>query len=532
MAARRKGFLVLLVLVLVAALAPVAHGDGDRPMLARVFPDSRADAALLMSHYDETHNHTADSIELLLWPGDRAELEALGFEYEIVTEDLLAQDLAQPTAAAAPIRMPGPDRDDYRRLADYNTEMQELAKKNPDLVKVFEMPRPSLEGRPVVGVEIAAGVKKEDGRPIFYMDGVHHAREWPASEYTMLFIHYLVEGYGKDPRITSLLKKARVIAVPIVNVDGFDYSREAVLSYNDPLRNATRNMSSGNGFEGYWRKNRRSLTGVTVPAAQRNPDAYGVDPNRNYSYLWGDNQGGSSGVILDQTYRGDAPFSEPETQNVRDLVLSRSVTGVITNHTYQASVLRAGGGLAPEDPILVRIGDKMAKLLGYKNAPSVGYPTTGTTDDWAYAVKAILGFTIEHGLLGFHPPYADEVGKFWKQHMAAFMVMLEASADPRYHSVLKGKIAGGAAKLSLTKTVETPLSEGNPTGAASVTEKVDMKLTTDADGSFVWHVTPSFRPFEKKDEVYKLTISSGGKKKTITIDIDRGQTLDLGTIRL
>ena len=522
----------VIAVLLVVALAPMAHGDGDRPMLVRVTPRSASEAAFLMSYYDETHNHGDGQIELLLWPGDRVELDALDLDYEVVVEDLFARDSATPTAAPAPIAMPGPDRDDYRRLVDYNTEMQDLAKKNSDLVKVFEFPRPSLEGRPIFGVEIAANVKKDDGRPIFYLDGVHHAREWPASEYTMLFIHHLVEGFGKDPRVTSLLKKARVIAVPIVNVDGFDYSRESALSVNQPVRDVTSNTASGNGFEGYWRKNRRSLTGVTAPGIQRNPDAFGVDPNRNYSYLWGDNNGGSSGLQLDQTYRGEAPFSEPEVANVRDLVLARSVTGVITNHTYQASVLRAGGGQAPEDAILVKIGDEMAKILGYKNAPSVGYPTTGTTDDWAYAAKSILGFTIEHGLLGFHPAYGEEVGKFWEQHMDAFMVMLEASADPRYHSVLKGKVAGGAAELKLTKTFQTPLSEGNPTGEAAVTEKVDMKLQTAADGSFVWHITPSNRPFEKKAESYQLTIKAGGKSKTIEIDVARGQTLDLGKIRL
>ena len=532
MTKRLRFFAGALASILALSLTPLAHSSGDRPMLVRIRPDSDSDAAFLFSHYDETHNHTHGEIELLLWPGDQAELDALGFDYQVVVEDLFARDSARDTSAPAPIKMPGPDREDYRNLTDYNTEMQDLAKKNPDLVKLVEMPRPSLEGRPVFGVEIAADVKKQDGRPIFYMDGVHHAREWPAAEYSMLFIHHLVENFGKNPKVTSLLEKSRVITVPIVNVDGFDYTRESVTSVNQPARNATSNLSAGNGFEGYWRKNRRSLTGVTAPGAQRNPDAYGVDPNRNYAYLWGDSNGGSSGLHVDQTYRGDAPFSEPEVENVRDLVLGRSVTGIITNHTYQASVLRAGGGDAPEDDILESIGGKMAEILGYTNQATVGYPTTGTTDDWGYASKAILGFTIEHGRLGFHPAYADEVGKYWKQHMEAFTLMLGTSANPRYHSILKGKVAGGYAELRLTKTFETPLSEGNPTGEASVTEEIDMKLATAKNGSFVWHVTPSSRPFEKKAETYKLTIKSGGKTKTIAISVDRGEVLNLGTIRL
>jgi hypothetical protein len=486
-----------------------------------------------MNHFDETHNHDHGRIELLLWPGDRARLDAAGFDYEVVIEDLFAYDLAQNSGPKPMLSLPGPDRDDYRRLVDYDTEMAELAEKNPKLVKLFEMARPSLEGRTVYGLEIAADVKDaDDGRPIYYIDGVHHAREWPASEYTMLFIHQLVEKYGKDPKITSLLRKARVIAVPIVNVDGFEYSRESITSLTQQTRNATSTLGGFNGFEGYWRKNRRSTTGVTVPAAQKNPDAHGVDPNRNYPYLWGDSQGGSSGTQLDQTYRGTAPFSEPETQNVRDIILGRPVTGVITNHTYQASVLRAGGGEAPDDKLLIEIGAKMAKILNYDLRASVGYPTTGTTDDWAYAAMGSLGFTIEHGRQGFHPPYADEVGAFWKEHMQAFMVMFEAAANPKYHSVIQGKVVGGAAKLTISKKFKTPLSPGNPTGEDSITEKLKMVLKTDKDGSFEWHLSPSSRPYEKKAEAYTLTITRAGKTKTMQVRVDRGRVLNLGTIRL
>ncbi len=168
--------------------------------------------------------------------------------------------------------------------------MAQLAEGHPGLVELFEMKRPSLEGRTIYGLEIAADVDRRagDGRPVYYLDGVHHAREWPASEYTIIFAHHLVENYGKDPRITDLLHRVRVIVVPIVNVDGFNYSRESVLSLTQPLRDATSLTGSGNGFEGCWRKNRRSLTGLTGqgtpradqdlrdPAAARQPPRRGL----------------------------------------------------------------------------------------------------------------------------------------------------------------------------------------------------------------------------------------------------------------
>lgn len=528
-----RGVLVgALISLLAVSLMPTGHADVAKLMLVRVQVESQTQAAYLMSHFDESHNHSAEEIELVLWPGDQLELDKLGYEYEVVTADLVGSE-NQDTQADSIIPLPGPDLDDYRRLTDYNAEMAALAKKNPKLVKLFKMKRPSLEGREIFGLEIAANVKNaSDGRPIFYIDAVHHAREWPASEYTMIYIHHLVESYGKDKRITKLLKKARVIAVPIVNVDGFNYSRESVFSANQDLRDRTSTMGAGNGFEGYWRKNRRSLTGQTAPGLEANPDAYGVDPNRNYSYLWGDGQGGSSGSQVDQTYRGDAPFSEPETQNVRDIILSRPVTAVLTNHTYQGSVLRTGGGKAPDDTMLRLLGDKLAGVLRYRNAPTVGYPTTGTTDDWAYAAMGSIGYTIEHGVLGFHPGYDREVGAFWKQHMTAFDMLFEAAANPKYHSIIKGKVAGGPASLRITKSFKTALSPENPTGAASVPEKINMSIKTNKNGSFNWHLTPSTRPYEKKAESYKLTITSGGKSKTMNVRVDRGKVLNLGKIKL
>lgn len=530
----RKLFIAALVSCLVTALAPVGRTDENLVQLVRVKVTSADQAAYLMTHFDESHNHGHGEIELVLWPGDRAQLDALGYDYRVVVPDVAAFERAEAVKPHPLVRLPGPDYDDYRRLTDYNREMTELAEKEPGLVKHFEMPRQSLEGRPIFGLEIAANVKDidTDGRPILYIDAVHHAREWPASEFTISFAHYLVEKYGKDPKVTALLKKARVILVPLVNVDGFNYSRESVFSLTQPVRDRTSLMGAVNGFEGYWRKNRRSLTGVTVPGAQVNPDAYGVDPNRNYAYLWGDQQGGSSGNVFDQTYRGSAPFSEPEVANVRDIVLSRQITGVITNHTVQATVLRAGGGKAPDDAILERIGQQMAQVLLFENRPTVGYPTTGTTDDWVYAVNGALGFTIEHGGSGFHCVYTQCVGDPVDRTMKAFVLMLDVAANPRYHSVISGQVAGGEAKLTLTKKFKTPLSPGNPLGEDSVTEKMKLKLTTRPDGSFEWHVGQSSRPYEKKAESYTLSISAGGKTKTIEIFVKRGQTLDLGTLKL
>ncbi|MDQ3963533.1 MAG: hypothetical protein M3277_06435 [Actinomycetota bacterium] len=540
----RKLFIAALVACLVAAFAPIGRTDENLLQLVRIKVTSPEQAAYLMTHFDESHNHSADEIEIIAWPGDRAQLDALGYDYRVVVEDLVARGRAETAKPKIRVPLPGPDYSDYRVLDDYNREMRELAEKYPKFVKLFELPRPSLEGRPIYGLEIGVDVKdsKSDGRPIFYIDAVHHAREWPASEFTMMFAHFLLEevksGIGSNIGKASLawqvmdaLLKARVILVPVVNVDGFHFSRSDPTSLTQPTRDHTWPTAAGNGFAGYWRKNRRSLTGVTAPVAETNPDAYGVDPNRNYAFLWGDQQGGSANEIYSQTYRGETPFSEPEVANVRDIILSRNVTSVVTNHTVQATVLRAGGGKAPDDDDLERIGQKMAELLLFRNNPTVGYPTTGTTDDWAYAAIGSYGWTIEHGGSDFHCAYSECVQNPTERTMEAFMIALETAIDSRYHSVIKGRVLDGQANLTLIKKFKTPLSPGNPLAKKFVVEKLRYKLQTHPNGMFEWHIGPSYRPYEKKAESYTLTITAGGKTKTIEVFVKRGQTLDLGTIR-
>lgn len=534
----RRSLAVLLAALLVVALAPVAHPETVTFPLVRVRVGSQADASYLLSNFDETHNHKDGFVELLLWPGDAARLDARGFDYEVVEDDVLGRDLVARRGPQPTIELPGPDRSDYRRLPDYIEEMKALAKENRSIVELLKLPKETLEGRRVFGLEIAAG--GNDGRPTFYVDGIHHAREWPAAEYPMIFAHHLVESFGKDRRITEVLKNLRVVIVPIVNPDGFDYSRESLVD----AQGAASLPLAILGVEAYWRKNRRSFSGATVPVMQKNPDAYGVDPNRNYGYEWGDNGGGSSGSHINQTYRGNRPFSEPETRNVRHEILSRNVTGVLTNHTYGRLVLRPWGHTAadpPDEEVLASLGQKMADAMGgYTNQKGIGlYATTGTTDDWAYAAMGALGYTFEHGT-AFHPPYADGVGQDFKGVMEAFLIMAEAAANPRLHSVIEGRVVDEngkpvKAKLQLFKSFKTPLGDGNPAEKKAIREELSMSLRSDGDGSFAWHVNPSTRPIpelEGKKESYELLITSRTGMRFLDVTVDRGERLDLGTIRL
>jgi hypothetical protein len=477
---------------------------------------------------DLTEHGGPGFVEAVLYgAADAATLVDAGFAYTTEVPDMSVQarkDRAADIsfAAAYPNTELPSGRNSYRRLFDFSEDMKRLAREHPDLVRPITLNHQTYEGRPVEGIEIATNPNARDGRPVFLQMGAHHAREWPSAEHAMEWAYELVLGYRNgDARVRDLVSRTRTIVVPVVNVDGFNVSRESGELFQHAAGHATDVDGDGaisdpefilagatNPNE-YRRKNCRLFgdpeMGNCLAGVDTGLVGHGVDPNRNYGAFWGG--AGSSGVAPTQTYRGPAPFSEPETQNVRELISSRQVTTVITNHTFSNLVLRPPGiaaqGTTVDEPIYKALGDAMAAENGY--ASQFGYQlydTDGTMEDWSYNATGGLGFTFEIGLLGFHPPF-EEVVKEWNGttpaanggggNREAYYIAQQNTADATKHSVLAGRAPANAI-LRLTKTFDMPTSvEG-----LTFTDTLDSTIQVGSDGRYEWHVNPSTRPLIAK----------------------------------
>ncbi len=506
------------------------------PQLVTVDTPTRGDKLRLQKlGLDLTEHAGHDYIEVVLHSAaDLAALKAAGFTHDVRIADLVQRGVQiaeiNEAYAARVSSSPLPSGNtDYRTLADYEADMTALAKKHPTLVKKFALKRPSLDGRTVHGVEVGAGVRRAlSGQPTFLLMGVHHAREWPSGELAMEFAIDLAKGYGKDKRITSLLDRSRVIVVPVVNVDGFELSRTdgefvdlRAFNDSDPL-GGTASVLATPG-QTYKRKNCRVMDGQDTPdgtcRATLNSNGgfgLGVDLNRNYGGFWG-GPGAASGTpdagevstgVLDPTYRGTGPFSEPETKNIQDLVSSRQVTMLISNHTFSNLVLRPNGvnpstigfdglpvGDAPDEEALKRLGAKMTAANGYANIHGWQlYDTTGTTEDWSYNATGGFGYTFEIGANEFHPPFPEVVDEYvgagkhaGKGNREAYLVALEHAVDTRFSGVIKGKAPKGAV-IRLTKTFRTPTWE------SSFRDRLNTPVRVGRNGTFSMIVNPSTRP--------------------------------------
>uniref|UniRef100_UPI002FC84621 M14 family metallopeptidase n=1 Tax=Aeromicrobium sp. TaxID=1871063 RepID=UPI002FC84621 len=353
---------------------------------------------------DLTEHGDANSVEVVLHgAADERKLRDADFTYDVRIADLEARSKSNQTADAKfaaknpKTKLPS-GSNAYRHLADYNLELKQLAIRYPGLVKELTLNNQSVEGRDVYGVEITQNPNAQDGKPIFLQMGAHHAREWPSSEHAIEFAYDLVTNYGKSSRTTDLVNTTRTIVVPIVNVDGFNISREA--------RHA--GFSASFGLFDYEMKRKNCRISSDTPAqyttgtCEDNPAGRlrGTDPNRNYGGLWGG--AGASTEWSSDTFRGDEPFSEPEIQNIRELQSTRSITNLITNHTFSNLILRPPGvaamGPPLEEALVKELGADMASHNGYANIPGYGlYDTTGGTEDWTFWTAGSLGYTFEIG---------------------------------------------------------------------------------------------------------------------------------------
>lgn len=536
-----------------------------RPQLVTVETPTRAHKALLQTlGLDLTEHGGIDHLDVVLHSAaDLATLTAAGLSYDVKIADLLEREAeinaidARYARTVARSAMPS-GRTSYRMLADYNADMVRLAKENPRLVKRFALPRPSLDGRTIYGIEIGRNIHKRNrGKPTFLLLGVHHAREWPSGEHAMEFAIDLVKNFGRNKKITKLLKRARVIVVPVVNVDGFHLSRTdgEFIDLNDVLADDPTGVGVVLGTPGraYMRKNCRIVDGQdtedgTCSAVLASPGGYGtgVDLNRNYGGFWG-GPGAETNPVF-PTYRGAGPLSEPETQNITDIVRSRQVTMMISLHTSGNLVLRPNGvnpetlgadgqpvGDPPDEKGLKRLGARFTAQNGYQNIHGWQlYDTTGTTEDYTYNATGGYGYTFELGANEFHPPFPEVVemyrgsGKYaGKGNRAAFLIALAHASDLKFSGLLRGK-GPAKATLRISKNFRSPTWEG------SFADGLSSVLKLGRTGRFRWIVNPSTRPVATAPEKYVLTCAVGGKVLQRTqILIERGQVLDLdlGTCR-
>ncbi|MCX7974946.1 MAG: M14 family zinc carboxypeptidase [Candidatus Aminicenantes bacterium] len=257
----------------------------------------------------------------------------------------------------------------------------------PHLAKLFVIGQSTRFGFPIYALKISDNVGQEEDEPTILIDGLHHAREPLGNEICLAFIEYLLNNYGRSPRVINWVDDYEIWVIPILNPEGYKYIVD-------------NNLSSP-----WWRKNLRDNN----HNGRIDPDYDGVDLNRNYDYNW--IYGGSTNPA-DWTYRGPSAFSEKETQAKRDLALRQKFVVSVTYHSYGEEVMYCwswpnSGARAPDHDLIYEIASEMAKRI--KNEAGTGTYSlarlSGANQSpiWMYGALGTLEFLIETGT-SFIPP--------------------------------------------------------------------------------------------------------------------------------
>lgn len=323
-------------------------------------------------------------VEFRVSPEELPLLDAAGIPYEVVIEDVQALIDAERAQIAAVneadggggggggggLRGPGwfSTYHSYQEISQY---IDTLIALRPDLATRFVAGQ-SLEGRDIFGIRITSPTGAN--KPGVYLHGLQHAREWITGAATMFIADRLVRNYGTDAEVTALLDACEFYIIPVANPDGYVYTWTT-----DRL----------------WRKNRRPNSNGT----------FGVDLNRNWGFQWGGP--GASTSPGNETYRGTGPFSEPETQALRDFILAHgNIVFVLDVHSFQQLILSPWGftDALPFDASLFSAVNAAMEAemeavagVGYTAGPTYStiYPAAGVTQDWSYGSRQILGWGFE-----------------------------------------------------------------------------------------------------------------------------------------
>ncbi|OGU35940.1 MAG: hypothetical protein A2315_12690 [Ignavibacteria bacterium RIFOXYB2_FULL_35_12] len=306
----------------------------------------------------------------------------------------------------------------YMTLAETYAELDSLKQLFPNLITTKILLGNSIENRPVYMVKISDNPDADENEPEVLYTALHHAREPMSMMQMFYFMYYLLENYNFNPTVQYLVNNRAMYFIPVVNPDGYEYNR---LTY-----------PSGGGM---WRKNRRN-----------NGGSFGVDLNRNYgpSNYWNAPNGGSSTNSGSDTYRGTAPFSEPETQIIRNFLAYRKIKNALNYHTYSNLLIYPYGALSYETPdssIFREYAGDMTRYNGYTygtDIQTVGYTTRGNSDDFFYD-----GDTLANGgkIFAMTPEVGNSSDGFWPPQIRIFPLAQENLHPNLYYAWVAGEYA-------------------------------------------------------------------------------------------
>ena len=273
------------------------------------------------------------------------------------------------------------------------------------------------DGLPFWGIKLSYNANLEEDEPRFLFLGQCHAEEIYGVEITMELINKFLHPSSQYhlQNMQAILQSSELWVVPTYNPEGLT-------------------VVHGDSVDGNWlqdisyRKNKRdvNLNGIFDfdNTAEAGNDSDGVDLNRNYNFNWIFGDGawvedyGNYQSHFDY-YRGESPFSESETQAIRDFAIENKFLLSIAYHSSRSGNVSEqiifpwmwnGGKSSPDYPVISSLAMGISNLIPtetgveFSNYITVaGVSRKGNAHDWFYTETGCIQFLIEVGTSNLQP---------------------------------------------------------------------------------------------------------------------------------
>lgn len=419
---RVRGLIVLFAVLAITALIAVA----EEPAFVKVFVEGWPNINQLIDEGFDVDTCKApddDGVFVYADSAERARLTNFGYQFEVIHAK--ANYAIDNPVEAAPYTGGKATYDHYFNYVEMENLLSEIADtlngKVANTAQLIDI-GDSVEGRGLIGIKISDNVSTEEMEPEVRLLGTHHGNEMISYMVLLYFLEQLADKFNEagGEEWTELVNGCELWVVPVVNPDGV----------ND-------------GFDDY-----ENINGVRDSNGSRR-NANNVDLNRDYSYMW-DGSGGSP-----------SPFSQPETQNVRD---NHELNHYVISHSYHSGAyyinyvwnyIAEGSPDNHPPPNRDLIYELCVIYDDYTNYGVTNggdwYYTNGDTNDWSYGEWGDVDTTIE-----LHPgsyPYTHDPNE------TGIITECQKNDDAILQTMLAPLRYGVHGKVVVSETDDTPVTD-------------------------------------------------------------------------
>ncbi len=323
-------------------------------------------------------------VRAILSDDEIEKVKRLGYRTEIIYEDYTQ-------IAKSQIEKFG-----YHSYEEVINEMLTVAGNYPNITFLDTIGY-SVEGRLILGLKVSDNANVHEFEPGIRFTGCHHGNEHIATEIVLYLLHWLTDNYSTDPLARELVDNQEIWLIPMVNPDGVYHS--------------TRHNVNG------------------------------VDPNRDYGYMW-EGAGNSP-----------SPFSQPETQAMRNNALENKFVLGFDYHSAGAgsdikwinTLWDYSSVYTQDDSLIMDIGGEYKDSTGYTLIRGwYWYSINGSCQDAMYGCEGMLDYTIET------PEPLDSPTPVCEHNLGAMLRMIERAGGVGIAGIISDSITGEPLNARIT----------------------------------------------------------------------------------